>query len=112
MKQKQEQKNLCGWNHRNAGFESSVSSAGLLNDIRGWTHKFIFLPMIFQLQSMITNFHTPKSTLLMMVSAFADPISLNTHISLPLKRNIILLLWRCNVGYIKDKIVVLRIFYK
>tara|TARA_S200000501_G_scaffold360301_1_gene387220 strand:+ start:6415 stop:7464 length:1050 start_codon:yes stop_codon:yes gene_type:complete len=53
--------------------ESSVSSANMLNDYRGWTHKFIFPPYEFSIANcMITNFHTPKSTLLMMVSAFAD----------------------------------------
>ena len=56
------------------GLESSVSSVNTLNTYRGWTHKFIFPPHEFAIaNSMITNFHTPKSTLLMMVSAFADP---------------------------------------
>ena len=52
--------------------ESSVSSFKTLNPFSGWTHKFIFPPYDFSLaDSMITNFHTPKSTLLMMASAFA-----------------------------------------
>lgn len=52
--------------------ESSVSSNGLLNEYSGWTNKFIFPPYDFSIANcMITNFHTPKSTLLMMVSAFA-----------------------------------------
>lgn len=52
--------------------ESSVSSEKTLNEFRGWTNKFIFPPYDFSIaNSMITNFHTPKSTLLMMVSAFA-----------------------------------------
>ena len=56
------------------GLESSVSSQHTLNTYRGWTHKFIFPPYDFSIANcMITNFHTPKSTLLMMVSAFADP---------------------------------------
>lgn len=51
--------------------ESSVSSAKLLNPYDGWTNKFIFPPHDFSVANcMITNFHTPKSTLLMMVSAF------------------------------------------
>ena len=56
------------------GLESSVSSIGTLNPYEGWTHKFIFPPFEFSIANcMITNFHTPKSTLLMMASAFADP---------------------------------------
>ncbi|MGJ5641917.1 tRNA preQ1(34) S-adenosylmethionine ribosyltransferase-isomerase QueA [Formosa sp. S-31] len=52
--------------------ESSVSSQGTLNEFNGWTNKFIFPPYDFSIANcMITNFHTPKSTLLMMVSAFA-----------------------------------------
>ncbi len=52
--------------------ESSVSSSGLLNDYSGWTNKFIFPPYDFSIANcLITNVHTPKSTLLMMVSAFA-----------------------------------------
>ena len=54
------------------GLESSVSSMNTLNPYEGWTHKFIFPPHDFAIaNSMVTNFHTPKSTLLMMVSAFA-----------------------------------------
>ncbi len=52
--------------------ESAVSSANTLNEFAGWTNKFIFPPYDFSIANcMITNFHTPKSTLLMMVSAFA-----------------------------------------
>ena len=51
--------------------ESSVSSSGTLNEYSGWTNKFIFPPYDFSIANcMITNFHTPKSTLLMMTSAF------------------------------------------
>ena len=52
--------------------ESAVSSDHELNEFKGWTNKFIFPPYDFSIANcMITNFHTPKSTLLMMVSAFA-----------------------------------------
>ncbi|MFH6997487.1 tRNA preQ1(34) S-adenosylmethionine ribosyltransferase-isomerase QueA [Flavobacterium sp. FlaQc-57] len=51
--------------------ESSVSSQNTLNPYEGWTNKFIFPPHDFSIANcMITNFHTPKSTLLMMISAF------------------------------------------
>lgn len=51
--------------------ESSVSSNGTLNEFDGWSNKFIFPPYEFSIANcMITNFHTPKSTLLMMASAF------------------------------------------
>ena len=40
---------------------------------RGWTDKFIYPPYEFKMvDKMVTNFHTPQSTLLMMVSAFTD----------------------------------------
>lgn len=51
--------------------ESSVSSSKTLNPYTGWTNKFIFPPYDFSVADcMVTNFHTPKSTLLMMISAF------------------------------------------
>jgi S-adenosylmethionine:tRNA ribosyltransferase-isomerase len=54
------------------GLESSVSSIQTLKPHNGWTHKFLFPPHKFSIANcMITNFHTEKSTLLMMVSAFA-----------------------------------------
>ncbi|HAW52470.1 MAG TPA: tRNA preQ1(34) S-adenosylmethionine ribosyltransferase-isomerase QueA [Flavobacteriales bacterium] len=51
--------------------ESSVSTNGHLKPYSGWTNRFIFPPFDFSLaDAMITNFHTPESTLLMMTSAF------------------------------------------
>ena len=51
--------------------ESSVSTNGMVKPFDGWTNKFIFPPYEFSVaQSMISNFHLPLSTLLMMVSAY------------------------------------------
>jgi S-adenosylmethionine:tRNA ribosyltransferase-isomerase len=51
--------------------ETSVSTEGLLKAYDGWTNKFIFPPYDFSIADcLITNFHTPLSTLLMMISAF------------------------------------------
>lgn len=51
--------------------ETSVSTLGHLKPYEGWTNKFIFPPYEFRIgDAMITNFHAPESTLLMMVAAF------------------------------------------
>ena len=51
--------------------ESSVSAYGKLKPFEGWTHKFIFPPHEFSIANcMISNFHPPKSTLMMNVAAF------------------------------------------
>jgi len=52
--------------------ESSVSTTGYLKAFDGWTNKFIFPPYDFKIPDMlVSNFHLPLSTLLMMVAAFA-----------------------------------------
>ncbi|MEZ5172579.1 MAG: tRNA preQ1(34) S-adenosylmethionine ribosyltransferase-isomerase QueA [Bacteroidia bacterium] len=52
--------------------ESSVSTEGLLKPYEGWTNKFIYPPYEFRVaNALVTNFHMPMSTLLIMVSAFA-----------------------------------------
>ena len=51
--------------------ESTVSSQQTLNPYTGWTNKFIYPPYDFGIANcMITNFHLPKSTLLMTTAAF------------------------------------------
>jgi S-adenosylmethionine:tRNA ribosyltransferase-isomerase len=54
------------------GIESSVSSNDRLNPSSGWTDRFMFPHYDFRIaNSLITNFHAPESTLLMMTAAFA-----------------------------------------
>ena len=41
---------------------------------QGWTNIFIYPPAEFRvIDALLTNFHLPKSTLLMLVSAFCRP---------------------------------------
>jgi len=51
--------------------ESSVSTLGTLKPADGWTNKFVFPPYeVFIPTSIVTNFHLPMSTMMIMVSAF------------------------------------------
>ncbi len=51
--------------------ETAVSATNRLKEREGWTDKFIFPPYDFKICSaMVTNFHQPESTLLMMACAF------------------------------------------
>ncbi len=53
--------------------ESSVLTAGTVKPNKGWTDKFIYPPYDFRIvDRFISNFQRPESTVLMMVSAFAD----------------------------------------
>jgi len=71
-KAKREKKRICAVGTTTMRtVESSVSSQKELNAFQGWTNKFIFPPHDFSIaNSMITNFHAPKSTLLMQAAAF------------------------------------------
>jgi S-adenosylmethionine:tRNA ribosyltransferase-isomerase len=62
---------VCGTSTCRA-LESSVTTDGHLKPNRGWTDKFIYPPYDFKITDrLITNFHMPESTLLMLVAAFA-----------------------------------------
>jgi S-adenosylmethionine:tRNA ribosyltransferase-isomerase len=51
--------------------ESSVSTNGMLKPADMWTNKFIFPPYEISVPtSIVSNFHLPMSTMMMMVSAF------------------------------------------
>ena len=52
--------------------ETEVTSEGWVKPGRGWTDKFIFPPYDFKIvDRLVTNFHMPCSTMLMLVTAFA-----------------------------------------
>ncbi|QCX40701.1 tRNA preQ1(34) S-adenosylmethionine ribosyltransferase-isomerase QueA [Aureibaculum algae] len=66
--------------------ESSVSADHHLKPYNGWTNKFIFPPYEFSIaDAMVTNFHTPKSTLMMMAAAFAGHDFLKEAYALAIK---------------------------
>jgi len=52
--------------------ETAVSISGKVKPYRGWTNKFIFPPYDFTVaDAMVTNFHLPMSSMMMMAAAFA-----------------------------------------
>jgi S-adenosylmethionine:tRNA ribosyltransferase-isomerase len=52
----------------------AARAEGLIQPGSGRTRIFIHPPHVFRVvDALLTNFHLPKSTLLMLVSAFADP---------------------------------------
>ena len=52
--------------------ETAVDERGIVYDLSGWTETFIYPPYEFgAVDVLVTNFHLPQSTLLMLVAAFA-----------------------------------------
>ncbi|HKK45169.1 MAG TPA: tRNA preQ1(34) S-adenosylmethionine ribosyltransferase-isomerase QueA [Balneolaceae bacterium] len=52
--------------------ETSITASGISKPGTGWTDKFIFPPYDFKItEGLITNFHRPESTMLMLGAAFA-----------------------------------------
>lgn len=71
-KAREERRRICAVGTTSMrAIESSVGSQGHLKPFDGWTNKFIFPPFEFNVaNAMISNFHLPYSTLLMMAAAF------------------------------------------
>ena len=64
---------ICAGTTSARSLESAVTSDHFVKPYSGWTDKFIFPPYDFKIvDRLITNFHLPCSTLLMLVSAFAN----------------------------------------
>jgi S-adenosylmethionine:tRNA ribosyltransferase-isomerase len=69
---KENDRRVCGVGTTSMrAIESAVSAERMLKTAEGWTNKFIYPPYDFHIaNAMITNFHLPKSSLLIMVAAF------------------------------------------
>ncbi|MEX2641080.1 MAG: tRNA preQ1(34) S-adenosylmethionine ribosyltransferase-isomerase QueA [Balneolales bacterium] len=53
--------------------ETSITASNKVKPAFGWTDKFIYPPYDFKItEGLITNFHRPESTILMLAAAFAD----------------------------------------
>jgi len=71
-KARESKKNVCAVGTTTMkAIESSVAVSGNVKPFNGWTNKFIFPPYDFSVaNSMVTNFHQPLSSMMMMVAAF------------------------------------------
>jgi S-adenosylmethionine:tRNA ribosyltransferase-isomerase len=71
-KGKQADKKICAVGTTSMrAIETAISAEDMLKPAEGWTNLFIYPPYEFSIaNSMITNFHLPKSSLLIMVCAF------------------------------------------
>lgn len=72
-KAKSEKRQICSIGTTTMrALESSVTAQGLLKPAEGWSNLFIHPPYDFSIaNSLITNFHLPKTSLLIMACAFA-----------------------------------------
>ena len=84
--------------------ESILLKDNKFKECSGWTDIFIYPGFKFKaIDCLITNFHLPKSTLVMLVSALAGRENILNAYKIAVKNNIpILLIWRCNVYILKN----------
>ena len=85
--------------------ESAADENGRLRECSGWTEIFIYPGYKFKiLDALITNFHLPESTLIMLVSALAGREHVLNAYQEAIRGEIsILLLWGCDVYKVEDK---------
>lgn len=71
-KAKREKRKICAVGTTSMrSIESAVSAERYLKLAEGWTNKFIYPPYKFNIaDAMVTNFHLPKSSLIIMIAAF------------------------------------------
>ena len=68
--------------------ESAVDEEGIINPYSDFTDLFIYPPYVYKIvDAMITNFHLPRSTLLMLVSAFCGKDMLFKSYNTAIKEN-------------------------
>ena len=73
-KAREKEQNICavGYTVMRA-LETVAGTEGRIKSFEGWTNKFVFPPYDFSVaNALVTNFHLPSSTLLMMATAFGD----------------------------------------
>ncbi len=70
---KDNKKQICGIGTTSMkAMESALTISGHLKPYVGWTNKFIFPPYEYRLaSSMVSNFHMPMSSMMMLVAAFS-----------------------------------------
>jgi S-adenosylmethionine:tRNA ribosyltransferase-isomerase len=71
-KAKQNRRKICSVGTTSMrSIESAVSAERMLKRAEGWTNLFVYPPYEFSIaNSMVTNFHLPKSSLVIMICAF------------------------------------------